>query len=120
MKLAGVQIGTEDPKKLSEFYTKVFGKPNFQQDDWYGYDVEGSGIMIGKHSEVHGQNDSPGRIMAMLTVKDVEKEFKRLEELGVKIIAKPYNPDPENSPDMLLATIADPDGNYIQIATPWE
>lgn len=120
MKLAGIQIGTDDPKKLAEFYTKVFGKPNFQQDDWYGFDVEGAGIMIGAHSEVHGQNDSPGRIMAMLTTKDVKGEFERLEKLGVKVIAKPYNPDEANNPDMLLATIADPDGNYIQLATPWE
>ena len=120
MKLAGIQIGTEDSKKLAEFYTKVFGKPQFMQGEWFGYEISGVGYMVGPHSEVKGQNDCPGRIMIMFTTDDVEAEFKRFEKLGAKVIAKPYNPDPENNPNVLLATVADPDGNYIQIATPWE
>lgn len=122
MKIAGIQLGSENSKKLAEFYEKAFGKPSFMdgEGDWYGFDVSGIGIMVGPHSEVKGQNDCPGRIMIMFTTEDVEKEFERLKECGAKEIAKPYNPDPKNNPDMLLSTVADPDGNYIQIATPWE
>lgn len=120
MKIAGIQLGTENSKKLAEFYEKAFGKPSFMEGDWYGFDVSGVGIMVGPHSEVKGQNDCPGRIMVMFTTEDVEAEFKRFEELGAKVIAKPYQPDEKNSPKMWLATVADPDGNYIQIATPWE
>lgn len=120
MQLTGIQIGTEDSKKLAEFYTKVFGKPGWDQDGWYGYEVEGGALMIGPHSEVEGQNDSPARIMIVISAKDVEATFKKFVEAGAKEIAKPYQPDEEGSPEIKLATVADPDGNYIQIASPWE
>ncbi len=123
MKLMGIQLGAEDAKKLAKFYTKVFGKPSFEDGEWFGWEVgggNGGGLMLGPHSEVKGQNDSPGRIMISLVDKDVEGTLKKFEEAGGKVIAKPYQPDTENAPQVWLATVADPDGNYIQIATPWE
>ncbi len=120
MKLTGIQLGSEDSEKLAEFYTKVFGKPSFMEGDWYGYEVGGAGLMIGPHSEVKGKNDCPGRIMVMFDTKNVQKEFDRFVECGATVVAKPYHPDEENNPDLWLSTVADPDGNYIQIASPWE
>lgn len=120
MKIAGIQLGSEDSKKLAEFYEKAFGKPSFMEGEWYGFDVSGVGIMVGPHSEVKGQNDCPGRIMVMFTTKEVEKEFERFKECGAKEIAKPYQPNEKENPEIHLATVADPDGNYIQITTPWE
>ena len=122
MKIAGIQLGSEDSKKLAKFYEKAFGRPSFMDDkeEWFGFDIGGVVIMVGPHSEVKGKNDCPGRIMVMFTADDVEEEFKRFEKIGATVVAKPYQPDEKNSPDMWLATVADPDGNYIQIATPWE
>jgi hypothetical protein len=34
------------------------------------------------------------------------------------VIAKPYNP--MEDPKAMIATFADPDNNYFQLATPWE
>lgn len=117
MKFYGVMIGTEDPKKLGEFYTKVLGKPDMSEGGWYGWGKEG-GIVIGEHSEVKGKNDTPGRIMTNWVVDDVKQEFERIADLGAEVVAEPYTP--EGMKDMWLATFADPDGNYFQLSSPWQ
>ena len=120
MKLMGIQIGTENSKKLADFYKEVFGEPGWDENDWFGWVIEGGALMIGPHSEVKGQNDSPGRIMISLVDADVDAAFEKFLKAGAKEIAKPYQPNSENNPKVWLATVSDPDGNYIQIATPWE
>ena len=125
MQLNGIQLGSEKPKELGQFYTKVFGEPGWNQNDdkngaWFGWVIAGGALMVGPHSEVKGQNQEPARIMINLIDKDVKATLKKFEEAGAEIIAKPYQPDSKNSPEVWLATAADPDGNYIQISTPWE
>ena len=120
MKVSGVMLGSSQPKVLGEFYTKVFGEPGFQEDDWYGYGDNGSSLMLGSHSEVNGSSKEPQRIMINLTVEDVKVEFERLKTCGATVVAEPYRPDADNNPDLWLATVADPDGNYLQISVPWE
>lgn len=117
MKFSAIMIGSENSKKLAEFYTKVFGEPGWQQDDWYGYDVGGAYIMLGNHSEVKGTNMAPARIMINFETTELKADFERIKELGAEIIAEPYMPSEDNK-DMWLATFADPDGNYLQLATP--
>jgi predicted enzyme related to lactoylglutathione lyase len=120
MKLQGVMIGSENPKALGEFYTKVCGKTVWQQDDWYGYDINGGFLMVGPHSEVKGKSKEPQRIMISFICDDVKAEFDRVKGQGATVIAEPYQPDPKGSPDMWLATLADLDGNYLQISLPWK
>jgi predicted enzyme related to lactoylglutathione lyase len=119
MNLGGIMIGSENPKVLGEFYTKIFGKPGMQQDEWYGFKVGNGGLMIGSHSEVKGKSTTPARIIITIEAEDVKKEFSRIKELGGEVIAEPYQPDHENNAQMWLATLADPDGNYLQLSTPW-
>jgi predicted enzyme related to lactoylglutathione lyase len=120
MKLSGIMLGTEDSTKLADFYTKVFGTPGWEQDDWYGYDVGGCNLMIGPHSEVNGSNQSPGRIIFNFEVENIQSEFVRIKNCGAKVIAEPYQPSMKDTPDTWLATFADTDGNYFQLATPWK
>ena len=120
MKISGVMLGSDNPKGLGEFYTKVLGKPGWQQDDWYGFGESGSSLMVGAHSEIKGSAKEPQRIMMSFTVEDVKVEFERLKECGATVVAEPYQPDAANSPNMWLATLADPDGNYMQISLPWD
>lgn len=120
MKLSGVMLGSENPKLLGEFYTKIFGEPGWQQDDWYGFDVGGNNLMIGGHSEVHGKNQDAPRIMIIINSDDVKTEFERMSGCGAKVIAEPYQPNKKENPNVWLSTLADPDGNYLQLSTPWE
>lgn len=116
MKFTGVMIGTENSKSLADFYTKILGEPTWHDGDWYGY---GRGeVVIGFHSEVKGQNSTPARLMLLFEVNDVAAEFARIKDLGATVVAEPYHPG--ESKDMTLATLADPDGNYFQLSTPWK
>jgi predicted enzyme related to lactoylglutathione lyase len=117
MKFSGVMVGSDNPKALGEFYTQFLGKPGFQQDEWYGWQT-GAQFMIGAHSAVKGQNSTPERIMLALEVPDVKEAFEQVTKAGAKVVAEPYKPD--ESQEMWLATVADPDGNYVQLATPWK
>lgn len=117
MKLNNIMMGSENPKKLADFYNKVIGDAAWHDGDWYGYQL-GGGLLIGPHSEVKGKNKTPGRIMIGFETKDVKAEFARIKELGGEVVAEPYNPGEDKS--LWLATIADPDGNYLQLASPWE
>lgn len=120
MKLIGVMIGSDNPKVLGEFYNKVLGKAGWGKDDWYAYDVGGGSLMIGSHSEVKGKNDTPGRLIISIVADDIQADFKRIKDLGVDVIAEPYQPSKDENPSTWLATFADPDGNYFQLSTPWE
>lgn len=120
MKLSGIMLGSQNPKELGEFYTKILGKPGWQNEDWYGFASGMGSLMIGPHSEVKGTNAMPGRIMFTFDSDDVQADFKKIESVGAKVIAKPYQPNKKDSPDGWLATFADPDGNYFQLATPWK
>ncbi len=112
--LDSILVFSENPKKLGEFYSKVLDeKPGWTEGEYVGFKVGTSFIMVGPHDKVHGMNRTPERILINFSTKDVEKEFKRIEKLGAKVIAKPYHPKEDDK--MMLATFADPDGNYFQL-----
>jgi predicted enzyme related to lactoylglutathione lyase len=120
MKLNGVQIGAADAKKLADFYTKALGEPKWSMPgDWYGWDIGSGHLFFGPHSEVSGKAAEPQRVMIALEASDVTASFNDLIAAGATEIAKPYNPDPETK-DFWQATVADPEGNYLQLASPME
>ena len=119
MNLNNVMIGTDDPKTLKDFYTKVLGTPGFEDQSYVGWEAGSSYLMVGAHSEVKGRNEMPGRIILNFETPDVKKEFKRIKGLGVTVVQEPYQPGGgDDFPDMWLATFEDPDGNYFQLASP--
>ena len=110
-------LSSANPKKLSDFYRKVFDKkPEWGEDEWSGFMVGNGWITIGPHDKVKGKAKEPERVMFDFETKEVKKEFARIKKLGAKVIAEPYNPMQEEG--MLIATFADPDGNYFQLMTP--
>lgn len=119
MKLSGVMLGSEKPKELADFYAKIFGPAGWHDGDWFGFDTYNTNLMIGPHSDVKGSNPEPARIIINFEVDDVQAEFKRIKDTGAKVVAEPYQPGKDN-PDMWLATFADVDGNYFQLAPPWK
>ncbi len=73
-------------------------------------------MAIGPHSDVKGKSQQPGRIMLNFETSDVRGEFERIKAAGAEVIAEPYEP---GGGGMLMCTFADADGNYFQLATPW-
>jgi predicted enzyme related to lactoylglutathione lyase len=114
--LNSIAIGSDKPKALAEFYKKVFKKAaDWEDGDWYGWQVGSTYLHIGPHSEVKGKAKEPQRVMFNFEAKQVKREFTRIKDLGAKVIKEPYDME-----GMWVATFADPDGNYFQLMSPWK
>ncbi|HVL03586.1 MAG TPA: hypothetical protein VM386_04030 [Acidimicrobiales bacterium] len=76
LNLNSIMLGSEDSKKLADFYTTVLGAPNPDWSDeangWFGFPAGDGGVAIGPHSEVTGKNQHPGRIMLNFETPDVQ------------------------------------------------
>ena len=121
LNLNSIMLGSEDPKKLADFYSKILGAPNPDWSDeangWFGFQAGDGGLAIGPHSDVRGKSQEPARIMLNFETPEVKDEFERVKAAGAQVVAEPY--EPGGGGGMLLCTFADPDGNYFQFATPW-
>ena len=117
LNLNSLLLFSEAAKKLVDFYRQVLARePKWQEGEFSGFEVEACALVIGPHSKVHGQNKNPERIMFNFETKDVKGEFERIKRLGAKVVAEPYHMgDDQNH---LIATLADPDGNYFQLLSP--
>ena len=117
MNLNNILIGSEDPGRLAEYYTKLFGKPAMEEGGYASWVIGSGAISVGPHSEVKGKNEAPGRIIWNIESADVKGDFDKLKAAGATVIVEPYTPEgaPEDQGEMLIATFADPDDNYFQL-----
>ena len=118
MNLNGILIGSEDPGRLSEYYTMLFGEPGWNEAPYVGWRLGSGGFVVGPHDEVKGRNTQPGRIIWNIETDDVKGEFERLKSAGATIVQEPYNPSAAQ--ETLVATFSDPDGNYFQLISPMD
>lgn len=119
MNLSGILIGTEDRERLAEFYTGLFGKPVMEDSGYTSWELGNGWLTVGAHDQVSGKNAHPGRVIWNLETADVRGEFDRLKAAGAIVVREPYDPgSPPEGPEMLIATLADPDDNYFQLMTP--
>lgn len=114
-----ILVFSEDPRKLADFYQRVFRKdPDWSEGGYYGFKVGKGFVTFGPHDKVRGKNASPERILFNFETRDVKGESERIRKLGVTVVAEPYHP--AEDPKGMIATFADPDNNYFQLVTPWE
>jgi len=118
MNFNSILIGSEDPKRLVDYYVKLLGEPVFNQDGFTAWQVGSGAVTIGAHSEVHGRNPSPGRLIWNMESTDVKGDFERFKAAGATVVKEPY--EFEGAAGSLIATFEDPDGNYFQLLTPME
>lgn len=116
MNLNSILVGSEDPDRLVAYYTGLFGEAGFAEGGYSGWQLGTGWLTIGPHSEVHGPNAHPGRLIWNLECEDVPGEFQRLVAAGARVVREPYGPDGEGSG--WIATLADPDDNYFQLMSP--
>jgi predicted enzyme related to lactoylglutathione lyase len=113
-----ILIGSDDPQRLVDYYTKLFGEPAMSDGGYTGWLLGSGFVTVGPHSEVTGRNDQPGRLIWNIETADVQGEFARMQAAGAIVVREPYGF--EGYPDSWIATLADPDGNYFQLMTPME
>jgi predicted enzyme related to lactoylglutathione lyase len=116
MNFNNVLIGSEDPARLVEYYTKLFGDPKWSDGGYTTWLLGSGAISVGPHSEVKGRNASPGRLILNIETDDVQGDFARWRDAGATVIREPYTFD--EAPGSWIATFADPDDNYFQLMTP--
>jgi predicted enzyme related to lactoylglutathione lyase len=116
MNLNSILIGSEDPRRLTEYYTKLFGDPGWEGGDFNGWQVGSGSITVGPHDEVKGKNTQPGRVIWNIESADVKGDFERLKTAGATVVREPYQPG--EAPEMWIATFSDPDDNYFQLLSP--
>ena len=116
MNLNSLMIGSEDPKPLVAYYTKLFGKPLGSEGAYTWWQVGTGGFTVGAHSEVKGKNAHPGRVIWNIESTDVKGDFERLKAAGATVVREPYAP--LEGEGMSVATFADPDDNYFQLVSP--
>ena len=118
MDFNSILIGSENPDRLVEYYTRLFGEPTMSEGGYTGWQLGSGFFTVGPHSEVKGKNPSPGRFLWNIESADVKGDFERLKAAGAIVIAEPYGFDMEGAENASIATFADPDDNYFQLMSP--
>ena len=116
MNLNSILIGSEDPQRLAEYYTKLFGEPSWNEGGYVGWMIGSGAVTVGPHDQVKGKNGAPGRVIWNIETPDVKGEFDRLVAAGATVVQEPYGP--AEMEDGQICTFADPDDNYVQLMSP--
>lgn len=116
-KFNNLMVSTGNLQAMVDFYIKVLGEPTMKMEDGSGWDFNGTWFSVMSHSEVTGTNKEPSRIMINLESEDVKTDFEKAKAAGAKVVKEPYTME---GMDGFISTLEDPDGNYIQINSPWK
>jgi predicted enzyme related to lactoylglutathione lyase len=117
MNFTGILIGSDNPDRLVEYYTRILGDPGWSEGGYTGWAIGAAYVTVAAHSEVTGPNKEPGRIIWNMEAADVRGEFERFKAAGATVVAEPYTMEGDDSGGA-IATFADPDGNYFQLMSP--
>jgi predicted enzyme related to lactoylglutathione lyase len=120
MNFNSILIGSENPERLKEYYTKLFGKPVMDDGGYFGWQLGSGWMTVGPHDQVKGKNTQPGRLIWNIEAADVKSEFNKLKAAGATVVKEPYSMGEAPGQDMLITTFSDPDGNYFQLMSPME
>jgi len=105
--IGSLLLGSSNVEAMKSFYERAFSvTPN----EMGAYAFGPVQLFIEEHSEVSGGTKEPARVIINLDVDDCRALESHLSGLGVSWVRKV-----EQTPHALLGTIADPDGNYVQI-----
>ena len=108
-----VMLGTDQPGALARFYGEVLGLRRVERFADPVFEAAGGFIRILDHSEISGPTREPARAQINLFVDDVEGEFARVltADRSVRVHRAPER----ESWGGLVATLRDPDGNFVQL-----
>jgi len=95
--LGSLLIGSPDVAAMKSWYTDVLAAKENE-------------LFIEEHSEVSGRAKDAPRIILDLDVTDVREWEKHLDSKEVTWVRRV-----EQTPNGLIGTVEDPDGNYVQV-----
>ena len=105
--LGSILLASSDPKRLRSWYEEAFGvTPNADGFLEFG----GASVLVDRRDDVAARAAEPTRVILNFHVADARAVAAHLDTLGVTWVA-----NLEFRGEAWFATLADPDGNVIQI-----
>ncbi len=105
--IGSLLIGSSNVEAMKAWYRKAF---SVAENEMGAFDFGGVLLFVEAHSEISGPTKEPARMIINLNVDDCRGLESHLKSAGVK-----WAREVEQMPFGLIGTVADPDGNYIQI-----
>jgi predicted enzyme related to lactoylglutathione lyase len=105
--IGSLLVGSSQPDEMKTWYKRAFG---VTENDMGAFEFGGIQFFVEEHSEVSGPTKEPARVIINLDVADAESLNAHLKDMGAKFIR-----EPEHMDFGLISTVADPDGNYVQV-----
>ena len=106
-----ILLGSRSVDRLAAFYADTLGLERLPSRHHVVFRAAGAKLRLIEHSEVGARSPEPQRLQLNLFVDDARAELARLEPLGVQVV----RPASQMAWGGWLVTIADPDGNYVQL-----
>jgi len=110
MNIGEVCLLTNDVRRLADFYKKLFGIDNNSDDDTHQFIIS-EGTTLTVYNDGTKKNNQNQNICLAFTVEDIEKEYIKVQGLGVKIIEPPTK-RPWGAVNM---SFYDPDNNVVYL-----
>lgn len=108
MKIGEVSLLTNDVRRLAAFYKQLFAIENGSEDETHQFLItEGTALTIYNDGSI--KNNQNQNICLAFTVDDIEKEYKKVLDMGARIIEGPTK-RPWGAINM---SFYDPDNNMI-------
>jgi predicted enzyme related to lactoylglutathione lyase len=105
--LASILLASTDPARLRDWYVAAFDA--YVNADGF-MQFGGVAVLIDERDDIAPRSIEPGRVILNFHVDDAHATAARLDELAVSWLAPLEFRD-----DGWFATLADPDGNIVQI-----
>jgi predicted enzyme related to lactoylglutathione lyase len=105
--IGSLLIGSSNVEQMKDWYGKAF---DVKENSMGAFELGAVQLFIEAHSEVSGPTKEPARVLINLDVDDARGIEGRLTQQGVRWV-RPVQQEAFG----LIGTIADPDGNYVQI-----
>jgi catechol 2,3-dioxygenase-like lactoylglutathione lyase family enzyme len=113
-KLESIIFFVGDVEKSLEFYRDSLGLTLKAREglDWVEFETNGAALILHRRVE----QARPFHPELVFAVRDTDKTYERLREVGVKFLRPPLN----QSSGHRSAFCTDPDGNVLKITSPIE
>jgi predicted enzyme related to lactoylglutathione lyase len=105
--IGSLLLGSARAEEMKTWYRRAFG---ITENEMGAFELGPVQLFVEPHSEISGPTLEPARCIINLNVDDAQQLAEHLRQLGTKFVR-----DVEQEPFGLIGTVADPDGNYVQI-----
>ena len=108
-----IMVGTDQPDAMARFYGMTLGLRRVEKFRDPVFEAAGGFIRILDHSEISGPTLEPARMQINLFVHDVSSQFRRVTDADPTI--RVHREPERESWGGEVATLLDPDGNFVQL-----